>query len=471
MKKFNMVYRHTPWLYLVWLSCSLSAVAQTQQEKTNYVLLDGYCKSREYKKAIEPLDWLLKNSPKFHKNVYIKGYKLYHKLAEQASDPQLKKAYQDKALKIYDLRVMHFGEAPKVLNMKGYYAYYYWSQRADKEDELYHLYQKIIELNGDNTYAQCIQNYMYMIFQRYQRMQIEGVRVIEIYDQLTQIIEHNLTKAIEASPQNDPKKADPKKEDPKKDDQEDEKKEWKEIKKYVDDVFTKIVLMRRENEEKPLLDCEFIEKYYLPQYHQNPNDIKLIKKIVRDMLLVRRYNPAADCGRSAVFVELNEKLFYHAPTYKRATLMIKLYKILGNEQKVEEIIYRLPEFAQTKEAKAEANMTVAQYKRKKGRYQEARKLALEAMRLDPGKAAQAYHFIGDLYYSSGKICSHKNPVLARAAYVAAYHMYQKAGNARGMARAKVQCPDLTVAFTYNYKAGQLIEVGCWIGGKVKLITR
>jgi len=444
MEKFNMVNRLTRWLWLLLLGCVLSVAAQAQEERTKYALLADYYKGKEYKKAIEPLDWLLKNSPKFHKNVYIKGSKLYHKLAAQTDSPQLKKTYQDKALKIYDLRIQHFGEEAKVLSQKGYYAPYYWGQRPDKTEELYTLYKKIIQLNGNTTQAQVISNYMYMVFQKYQQEQIKGTEVIEVYDQLTKIIEHNLAKAP---------------------------KEWQDTKKYVDDIFTKVAVMKRKNGEEPLLNCAFIEKYYMPQYNEDPNDIKVIKKIVSYLILVRRQNPAAPCGNNATFVQLNEKLFNQAPTYEGGALMIKLYQKLGDKQKVGELTYKLPELAITNENKAQAKLKVAKYESRKGKYTEARKLAQEAAQLDPGKASESYNFIAGLYYSSGKICTNKNPVLARAVYVAAYHMYKKAGNAAGMAKAKAQCPKLETAFSYGYKAGQLITVGCWIGGKVKLITR
>ncbi|HAS38824.1 MAG TPA: hypothetical protein DCS93_00025 [Microscillaceae bacterium] len=444
MEKFNVVNRRAQWLCLLLLGCSLSVIAQTQEERTKYVLLNDYYKDKDYKKAIEPLDWFLKNSPKFHKNIYIKGSKLYHKLAEQTQDAQLKMTYQDKALKIYDLRIQHFGEEAKVLKQKGYYAPYYWSQRPDKAEELYTLYKKIIQLHGSNTYSQVISNYMYMVFQKYQKEQLKGPEVIEVYDQLTKIIEDNLTKAP---------------------------KEWQETKKYVDNIFTKIAVMKRKDGKEPLLNCAFIEKYYMPQYNENPNDIKIIKKIISYLILVRRQDPTAPCGNNATFVQLNEKLFNEAPTYEGGLLMIKLYQKLGDKQKVEELTYKLPELAIVNENKAQAKLKVARYESKKGKYTKARRLAQEAAQLNPGKATEAYNFIAGLYYSSGKICTDKNPVLARAVYVAAYHMYKKAGNASGMAKAKAQCPELTTAFSYNYKDGQLITVGCWIGGKVKLITR
>lgn len=447
MKKLNTVNKRVRWLWLGLLFCSLGAMAQTHQEKTNYVLLDGYYKSKEYTKAIEPLDWLLTNSPKFHKNIYIKGYNLYHKLAQQTQDAKLKKTYQDKALQIYDQRVKHFGEAPKVLNQKGHYAFYYWSQRPDKEEELFQLYKKIVKLNGNATYFQSISNYMYIVYQKYQKGKLKGPETIEIYDQLTKIIEHNLI--------NNPK----------------EKKDWEEVKKYVDDIFTKIALMKGKYGKPPLLTCEFIEKYYMPLYNENPNDIKIIKKIVDFIILVRRQNPAAPCGNSTTFVILNEKLFKENPTFRNCEILIRMNLKLDYVEQAERLTYKLLELAKNNKEKAKANLAVAKLKRKKGDKIGARKHALEVIKFDPSKTAQMYSFIGELYYNSGTICTHKNPVLARVAYMAAYWMHQKAGNTKGMAKSKAQCPTKEKAFTYGYAEGQLIPVGCWIGGKVKLITR
>lgn len=431
-------------LFLFVLAMPLLTFAQTTEEKTNYVLLDDFYKNKQYQKAITPLNWFLKNSPEFHKNIYIKGYNVYHNLVKKTNDPKLKSEYQDKALQIYDMRIKHFGEKAKVMNQKGHYAFYYWGRRSDKADDLYKLYKQIVDLNGNGTYYRSVSNYMYMVSQQYRKGNITGKEAIDTYDQLTKIIDFNLKKYPE---------------------------HWNEIKKYVDETFTKIILSKNNKTGEPLMSCEFIDKYYMPQYNQKPDDIEVIKKIISYIILVRRQNPAAPCGNNATFVEMSEKLFKHKPSYKGCKLMITLYNKLGDKQKVEELRKQTLELAETKEEKGEANYDMAKIKRKAGDRIAARKFALEAAKHSPALAAKVYNLIGDMYFNSGQICTSKNPILARAVYLAAYEMYQKAGNANSMTKAKAQFPKIEDAHTQGMKKGQLIPVGCWIGGKVKLMLR
>lgn len=441
----KMIISTTPTfrLLLLMLFVPLLALAQTPAEKENYVLLDDYYKNKQYKKAIAPLNWFLNNKPDFHKNIYIKGYNIYHNLVKKATAAQ-KEEYQDKALNIYDMRVKYFGEEAKVMNQKGHYAFFYWGRRANKADDLYKLYTKIIELNGNKTYFRSISNYMYMVSQQYQKGNLTGKEVVDIYDRLTKIIDFNMKTNA---------------------------KDWTEIKTYVDDTFRKVVLSKRPGGGPPLMNCDFISKYYMGDYYKNPNDIKTIKKIISYIVFIRRQNPDAPCGNDSTFVTMSEKLFDAKPTYKGCLLMISLYKKLGNTQKVSTLQNRLPELAETNEEKAEAYYKLATFNRKTGNKAVARKFALKAAQTNAKLAKKAYTLVGDLYYSSGQICTNKNPVLSRAVYIAAYNMYQRAGNASKMASARAQFPRIEKAHEYGMTKGQMISVGCWIGGKVKLMTR
>lgn len=425
------------------LFAPLLTLAQTAQEKEQYVMLDDFCRKKQYEKAIPPLNWFLKNKPSFHKNIYIKGYNLYHSLVKSTADVQRKAEYQDKALAIYDMRVKHFGEEAKVMNQKGHYAFFYWGSRPGKVDDLFKLYTKIVALNGNGTYFRSVSNYMYMVSQQYNKGNITGKEVVDTYDKLSGIINFNIKKY----PQ-----------------------QWTEVKTYVDDTFKKIVRSKTKDGNR-MLSCEFVQMYYMPEYLKNPNDIKTIKDIMYLLVEIRKNDPSAPCGKDSTFAIMSEKLFKAKPSYGGAKLVMSIYRKQGNAQKVAELTNQLPALAKTSEEKAEAYYKLAQAKRKAGDKAAARKFALKAATADAKFAAKAYNLIGDLYYNSWQICNNKNPVLRRVIYIAAYEMYQRAGNSTMMAKAKRQFPDITVAHTYGMERGQMVSVGCWIGGKVKLMLR
>ncbi|MEJ0054858.1 MAG: hypothetical protein WDN75_03925 [Bacteroidota bacterium] len=56
-------------------------------------------------------------------------------------------------------------------------------------------------------------------------------------------------------------------------------------------------------------------------------------------------------------------------------------------------------------------------------------------------------------------------------YLAAYEMYQRAGNSALMSRAKAQFPSKEDIFLLNWLVGSSQKVGCWIGETVTLKTR
>ena len=80
--------------------------------------------------------------------------------------------------------------------------------------------------------------------------------------------------------------------------------------------------------------------------------------------------------------------------------------------------------------------------------------------------------MGDLYYNSFDNCAKKqNLAEDRLVYIAAYEMYQKAGNAQLMARAKAQFPSKEEIFLLNWQTGSNQQVKCWINEAVVLKTR
>jgi hypothetical protein len=50
-------------------------------------------------------------------------------------------------------------------------------------------------------------------------------------------------------------------------------------------------------------------------------------------------------------------------------------------------------------------------------------------------------------------------------------MYQRAGDAAGMAKAKSQFPSKEDIFLLNWKVGEAKKISCWVGETVTLKTR
>ena len=108
---------------------------------------------------------------------------------------------------------------------------------------------------------------------------------------------------------------------------------------------------------------------------------------------------------------------------------------------------------------------------KKGNYSAAREMFRQASTTDPANK-DGWEKIGDLYYNSFDNCKKQQSLAQdRLVYIAAYEMYQRAGNQQLMSRAKAQFPSKEEIFLLNWQKGSTQQVGCWIGESVILNTR
>ena len=108
---------------------------------------------------------------------------------------------------------------------------------------------------------------------------------------------------------------------------------------------------------------------------------------------------------------------------------------------------------------------------KRGQKSNARDTYKKAVATDPSKR-EAYTYIGDLYFGSFEDCAQKQSYVEdRGVFLAAYKMYELAGNSARMAKAKEQFPAGEEIFTETKEVGQTMQVGCWINETVKIDKR
>ncbi|HAI75447.1 MAG TPA: hypothetical protein DCM08_04305 [Microscillaceae bacterium] len=453
MKK---IYFLTTVLAGLLLTCSVFAQAQWDYgdlkdvgpEKK--VLLEDAMKAQAYAEALPQLQWFLKNLPKAHKNIYIHGAEVYNHLVEVTQDPELQVAYADSALMMYDKRIELFGEAerPTAIKNKCFYAYYYWSPRSDKAQVLYDLYKEVIGLQGKNTAARVIDDYMRLVSLKKisanpEKMaslsaedkpfaealkggeQLTDEKVVEIYEVLMAITDSNMPKSSADE-------------------------DWASTKGNLEAYFRNCVT----------IDCEYVKKTYEPKFKADPNNSVLAEQIVSLML-----GSGCEYLKEPLFLQTLLVIYKAEPTDSRATSIALIYQSNGDNNKALEYFAKVSD--KTNLAKAYINLGTES--KKAGRKDEARNYALKAA--EAGLKSEAYIFIGNLYMTSGGECTNSNPVLARACYLAAYDAYATAGFAQGMSNAQAQFPTSEDIFTLGMEVGQSIPVGCWIGGTTVLRKR
>lgn len=397
-----------------------------------------------YKKVKNDFIYMINRAPKLRKNVYQRGSELYKALAHYEKDTKLKEVFQDSALTIYDLQAQYFGEKADLFNEKAYLAYYYMYNKPARFGQLHEMYKETWKLNGDKIYAQNLQFWFQIMavmksnnssgyYSKYEADWQPDV-VTPLFDEVIILAEKKI--ALEN----------------------DESEEWIDARTSIEQSFRSLVPYT----------CQLVKEYMEPKYRKNPNDIELIKEMVKIMAIATQDSTegSGECLKGdPLFLELAEKLFENEPTYERANFLRR-----AHTDPAKRVLYRdkALELATTGEQKAVIYLELAGEARKSGNYPQARSYYKLAAQNNAALTGRCYTAIGDLYLSSGASCGGSNPLEKSAFAIAAYNMYVKAGNAAKQARARQYYPTKEKIFQYPDSQGKTYTCPCWIGETVVL---
>ncbi len=427
---------------LIFLAISYSLKAQVElnwpedkaKAQTEYTLMNDLINSDQEAKALPHWSWLYKNAPDLDNtsfSLYKQGEKIFNTLVKETEDKELQMAYQDSALLNLQERIDRGDDKKDVMNRMGYFLFPYWINRAEKRAELLAKYKEILELNGNDAYYINAKYYFKTAYYNVETgAKLTDEQLIEAYDFVNSIVEFNLNKGD--------KNAD----------------KWQAVKNEIDNDFAKLVD----------IDCDFINKNWVPKFKENPEDLKMAKKIFAGML-------SAKCTDNPIWLEAGELINKNEPNFGLAKNLGRRFQSEGNYDKALQYFERAVELANSAEDKGEINYYIALTYYQKGSKSTARNYAFQSINADPGKAKDAYSLIGDLYMNSFNDCKADNVVDSRAVYIAAYNMYAKAGNSEKMQNAKAQFPSIEEIFTQGKKEGDDVTISCWINETVQLQRR
>ncbi len=399
---------------------------EPQKAKEKYTLLSDDVKAGNFDRAKQPLAWLLAKTPDLNKSLYMKGADIYEGLVKAAEDGEQKSIYEDSALVMYDLRIKYFQDEANVLNRKGGLAMTYLQDRPEKYPELFELYTKIVELNGNDSFYYNVNYAMYLAGVMLKSERFTEEEIIALHEKLTKIVDTNIAK------------------------DDDFKQYWEKAKEYIDSEFSAGVTM----------DCEKINKFLMPKLAEDPDNVEMIEQVLAQML-------KAKCLDDPKFLELATKLAEAKPSFGRFAFLYKYYLGKGDNTRAIEYIKKAEGYAESASDKADLYMLMAGIYRSQGDKSTARSYYQKAASTDASKTSEAYTGIGDLYMGSSSQCTNSNPVLARAVFIAAYNAYNRAGNGAKAAQAQQYFPRREDAFNHG-GAGTTVNVGCWIGETVTI---
>jgi len=406
--------------------------ADEETAKEKNVLYSDLLREKKYKEAADAIDWLLENAPDLNASIYINGVKIYTGLVNETTDATQKRAYQDKVMGLYDKRIQYFNNEAKVLNRKAYDAYKYYKNDKAKYQELFDMYEKTFELNGNNVATNNLVAYMDVI-RRYKLSggQLTDEDVLDRYDNIMTIIDAKMKTADAKS-----------------------KPSLIKNQEFVDKLLTTIVQV----------DCEFVENKLGVKLKETPDNVKLAKKIMGLAL-------ANKCTESQTFLDASMAVFEQEPTFGIAKVIALKSDAAGDYQNADKYYTKAIELAGDNTQKGEILYAYAASLAKRGSKSKSRKYALDAASADPSLKV-AYKLVGDLYLTSYNECKGGvSKVADRGVYLAAFEMYQRAGDSRMMNTAKEQFPSIEDIFELDMQEGQQVAVGCWINQKVTIQRR
>ncbi|GIV37320.1 MAG: hypothetical protein KatS3mg032_1699 [Cyclobacteriaceae bacterium] len=417
-----------------WTWSEDGATKAREQEKVT--LYQDAKANGQYRQALPPLNWLLKNSPKLNSSIYINGAEIFDKVASMEKDPVKKKVYIDSLLLIHDLRIANCGEEAPVTNRKALMAAKYYANEDGKEAYVLELMDKAFELNGNNIMDGTIIPYMQVI--KINKLKLKSLSdddVLARYDRVMSILDAKIKVASSKANQ-------------------DQANRYREMKDDVDKILFSMVTV----------NCDFAREKLGPKFRQNPSDISTAKKIFAFMLQDK-------CTEDPLWLEAAEAIHKVEKDFGLAKNLGIRYLVMENYSKSAQLFNEALELAPTPADKADILIYLGSVEAKTGSKAAARELFRQALAADNSKK-EAYEKIGDLYYQSFNECKkEQNMADDRLIYLAAYDMYARAGDAKKMAMAKEQFPSKEEIFLVNYQAGQTIRVGCWINETTTIRTR
>ena len=397
---------------------------------TNISLYREFVKQKNYNDAIQPWRKAYADCPRASKNIYIDGSKIYNYLIKQnKGNPDLQKAYLDTLMTIYDQRITFFGKESYVLGLKGSDMIKY----SFGDPELaFNILKQSVESLGQKSKATPLFSYFKAATVKFKAQTLTKPEVLEIYSLVSDYLSINASK---------------------------ESKSQKYYIKASDNVEKLFV---------PFASCENLVNMFDNKYQSTPDDINLIKRIVK--ILDKK-----DCQDAEVYYEAATKLHQSEPSSLSAYNMGNLSLKKNKAKDAIGFFNQAIEMTDNDTEKANAYYGLAGAYFKMANYSNARNNANKAMQLrsDWGKPMM---LIGEMYAASSSQCG-GNAFESAMLYSAAMDKFIAARNMDNtiaeLANKKIASysnylPSNEDAFFNGYKEGDNYSIECWIGETTKV---
>ncbi|MBR2451750.1 MAG: enzyme of heme biosynthesis [Rikenellaceae bacterium] len=332
-----------------------------EERKENVMTLNSfndYVTTKDYDNALKQLNVLLEKAPKATVNLYIRGAMIYKNKIQRATSLDVKNAYVDSLMHLYELRCANFADYQnKGRDMGAGYttqimATEYAKFRAADSEGIRNYYLKAMAENNYEVPSAFALNFFNELVEDYKNDEIEADLLLSEYGKIENI--------VAAAPQ--------------------------EEKDSFEALFA----------SSGAANCDNLEAMYKDKFAANPDDAEMIGKAYA---LMSRAGCTGD-----LFISIAEKNYALAPS---ADIAIRLASIFENRKEYDRALKYLNESLATEtdpNAKANLYVRVAASELGANRASAAGAAAREAIALN-AENGYAYLMLAQAYVSSASNCS------------------------------------------------------------------
>ncbi len=323
-------------------------------------LYQEFYKQGNFKDAMPWWKLSLATCPRYSKNMYIHGVKMFVDKVEKETDPKKQSVLIDSLLWVYDQRIEFFGDdarSPKgyILGQKGIDM-----QKYRKEDYAkgYAILGESIKLMGSQSSAAVVLTYMQASQQLFKDGAIDAEKVLTDYETVMDIVESNL-------------KLNPDDEG------------FKLTKDQVEVYFT----------NSGAATCEALIKLFTAKFAALKDDVDWLKKVTKQL-------KKAGCTDSKIFSEAAEAQFALEPTAEAAHNIAFIFLRREESEKAADYLQKGIDIGEQSDELADMYYELAtlNYSRFKN-YQKSRALSLKAIEARPNWG-KPYLLIGQIYIAA-----------------------------------------------------------------------
>ena len=412
---------------------------------------------------------VLLNCPRSSQLIYTRGEKIMDYLIR--TNPSQKDAYIDTICMMMDNRAKYFPTDPKtgasqVANIMGRKGLLIYTYNKNRYEEAYNVLKDAVALDPTQLQGAYLDTYFKATIDMVNNNKAEKMTVIDVYQELSEVIDANIKVLAEGVVELETAKADAEAAGDAEAVAGFDKQIEKNEKSINNNKGTKSNL---DNLFQPYASCDDLIKVFSAKMAETPDDVNLLKRITT--ILDKK-----DCTESKLFLDAAVRLNELEPSPESSySLGIKFFK----DKKYSEAATFFEQATKTEnnDRRYRAYRNLGMCYENMGSLSRARDIYRRAAQVDPTNG-EPYLLIGMLYAGSAKQFS--GEIESGAVYWAAVDKCQKAKSidascaekANALIRAYSSAfPTMEKIFFNDYNEGQSYQVGGWIGETTTIRAR